>query len=245
MMTSRFSAELSQILSISRDEAMRLHNEYVTPVHVVLAMLRAANTNANELLGHLCGDTMQLKTDLEAIAKRQTVMLTPHPDDMTLDAKASKILKLCVLEAHNLNAETVEAEHLLLAILRENDNDASRILSASNINYNAVLDALRPQTETMDSFGFEDEDDDDGMMAQKGNGGQASQATATKKSQGTATPVLDTFGTDLTRTARAGKLDPVIGREREIERLTQVLCRRKKNNPVLIGQPGVGKSAIV
>jgi len=245
MMTSRFSAQLSQILSYSRDEAMRLQNENVTPVHIVLGMLRDVSCNATELIGHLCDNTQQLKSDLEAIAKRQTVILTPHPDDMTLDAKASKILKLCVLEAHNLNAETIEAEHMLLAILREGDNDAYRILDACNISYQNVMEAMRPEAESMDGFGFEEEDDEDGGVLSSKGGSSQTKTAAPKKGSGTATPVLDTFGTDLTKIARSGKLDPVVGREREIERVTQVLCRRKKNNPVLIGQPGVGKSAIV
>ena len=242
MMTSRFSAQLSQILSYSRDEAMRLQNECITPVHMLLGILRDVSCTATGLISQLCRDTTQLKADLESVAKRKTVILTPHPDDMTLDAKASKILKLCVLEAHNLNSETIEAEHMLLAILRENDNDACRILTASEVSYNGVMDAMRPQTETMDGFGFEEEEEDSTPMKRDG---KATVTDAPQKKTGTATPVLDNFGTDLTRIAREGKLDPVVGREREIERLTQVLCRRKKNNPVLIGQPGVGKSAIV
>ncbi len=242
MMTSRFSAQLSQILSYSRDEAMRLQNECITPVHMLLGILRDVSCTATGLISQLCRDTTQLKADLESVAKRKTVILTPHPDDMTLDAKASKILKLCVLEAHNLNSETIEAEHMLLAILRENDNDACRILTASEVSYNGVMDAMRPQTETMDGFGFEEEEEDSTPMKRDG---KASVTDAPQKKTGTATPVLDNFGTDLTRIAREGKLDPVVGRDREIERLTQVLCRRKKNNPVLIGQPGVGKSAIV
>lgn len=244
MMTSRFSAQLSQILSYSRDEAMRLQNENVTPVHILLGMLKDVSCTATTLIGQLCKDTMRLKNDLEVIAKRHTVILTPHPDDMTLDAKASKILKLCVLEAHNMNAETIEPEHMLLAIIRENDNDASRILANHNINYNDVMELLQPQTETKDGFGFEEEDDEeDDMFPSKGNAGTKTEKK--QKRQGTATPVLDTFGTDLTKIARNGKLDPVVGRSREIERLTQILSRRKKNNPVLIGQPGVGKSAII
>ena len=243
MMTSRFSAQLSQILSYSRDEAMRLQNENVTPVHLLMGILRDVSCTARDLLNQICQDMGQLKSELEQAAKRQTVMLTPHPDDMTLDAKASKILKLCVLEAHNMQSETIEAEHMLLAILRENDNEASRILTQCEVDYQAVMNAMRPQTETMDEFGFEEEEEEDGMLASKGS--TVSQTEAPKKRQGTATPVLDTFGTDLTRVAKAGKLDPVVGREKEIERLTQILCRRKKNNPVLIGQPGVGKSAIV
>ncbi len=244
MMTSRFSAQLSQILSYSRDEAMRLQNEYVTPVHILLGILRDVSCSATELIARLCDNPQELKNNLEAVAKRQTVILTPHPDDMTLDAKASKILKLCVLEAHNLQSESIEAEHMLLAILRENDNDASRALAECNINYNDVMDALRPQTESMEGFGFEDDEEEDGTTINR-NSGNKTATEARPQKQGTATPVLDNFGTDLTKIARADKLDPVVGREREIERLTQVLCRRKKNNPVLIGQPGVGKSAIV
>ena len=246
MMTSRFSAQLSQILSYSRDEAIRLQNETVTPVHILLGILRDVTCTATELITRLCGNTAQLKSQLEAIARRQTVIMTPHPDDMALDAKASKILKLCVLEAHNLNSELIEAEHMLLAILRENDNDASRTLASLDVSYNSVLEAMRPETETKDGFGFDEVDDDeeDGT-ASRTSAGSSTTTQQKRTGQGTATPVLDTFGTDLTRIARSGKLDPVVGREREIERLTQILCRRKKNNPVLIGQPGVGKSAIV
>ena len=240
MMTSKFSAQMSQILGYSRDEALRLQNESVTPVHILLGMMRETRCTASELLCRFCESPMQLKQSLERVAMRQSAIVTPHPDDMALDAKASKILKLCVLEAQQLKSPTIETEHMLLAILRENDNEASRLLQENQLSYHDVLNALRPQVETAQeepTFSFVDYDDDDDDMAKT--------KTATKTARKTATPALDNFGTDLTKMAEAGKLDPVIGRDREIERVAQILCRRKKNNPVLIGQPGVGKSAIV
>lgn len=242
MMTSRFSAQVSQILGFSRDEAMRLQSENVTPVHILLAIMHDSRCAANELLCRLCDNPKQLRADLENSARQHSAIVALHPDDMTLDAKASKILKLCVLESHNLKSSVIETEHLLLAILRENDNEASRLLCQNNINYDAIMAAVCPQTDVKDGFGFsevDDEDDDDEAPSSKHS------APTAQKTQKTATPALDNFGTDLTKIAASGKLDPVVGREKEIERVAQVLCRRKKNNPVLIGQPGVGKSAIV
>lgn len=240
MMTSKFSAQMSQILGYSRDEALRLQNETVTPVHILLAMMRDARCTANELVCRFCDSPQQLKVQLENAARKHSAIMTPHPDDMSLDAKASKILKLCVLEARHLNSDTIETEHMLLAILRENDNEASSILQQNQMYYNDILNALAPQTETKEevNFSFVDYDDEE-------DGTQSKQQTATKSANKTATPALDSFGTDLTKMAVAGKLDPVIGRDKEIERVAQILCRRKKNNPVLIGEPGVGKSAIV
>lgn len=239
MMTSRFSAQMSQILGFSRDEAIRLQNESVTPVHILLSMLHDTRCVASEIICRFCDNPKQLKAQLEAVARTQTAIVAPHPDDMSFDPKSSKILKLCVLEAKNLNSDAIESEHMLLAILRENDNDASRLLKQNQLNYDEVMTAVRPQTDVKDGFGFSEEDDDDDDAPASAS---KSTATATKR---TATPALDNFGTDLTKMAANGKLDPVVGREKEIERMAQVLCRRKKNNPVLIGEPGVGKSAIV
>lgn len=238
MMTNRFSTQVSQILGFSRDEAIRLQNENVTPVHILLGILRDPRCVASEIVCRFCDNPKQLKAQLESVARQKTAIVTPHPDDMTLDAKASKILKLCVLEAKNLQSDTVESEHMLLAILRENDNEASQILAQNQLTYDDVMTAVRPQTDVKDGFGFSDADEEDEDDVRP----QSKTATSAPR---TATPALDNFGTDLTKIAKAGKLDPVVGREKEIERMAQVLCRRKKNNPVLIGEPGVGKSAIV
>ncbi len=229
---------MSQILGFSRDEAIRLQNENVTPVHILLGIMRDPRCVANELVCRFCDNPKQLKAQLENVARQKSAIMTLHPDDMTLDAQASRILKLCVLEATNLKSDTVESEHMLLAILREKDNDARTLLEQNAIHYDDIMTAVNPQTDVKDGFGFTDadEEDEDDVRPQS--------KTTTTKSHA-ATPALDNFGTDLTKIAKAGKLDPVVGREKEIERMAQILCRRKKNNPVLIGEPGVGKSAIV
>lgn len=175
------------------------------------------------------------------------------PDaDVPLSPMAAKILKMCILEARILKSATADAEHVLLAILKDGDNLAATVLEENRVNYQAVFEQLTMQSTNPNAgMGFpeeEEEDDEDMNMSHPsrnaGQGTASSAQTASKKSSND-TPVLDNFGTDMTRAAEEGKLDPVVGREREIERLAQILSRRKKNNPVLIGEPGVGKSAIV
>lgn len=175
------------------------------------------------------------------------------PDaDVPLSPMAAKILKMCILEARILKSATADAEHVLLAILKDGDNLAATVLEENRVNYQAVFEQLTMQSTNPNAgMGFpeeEEEDDEDMNMSHPsrnaGQGAASSAQTASKKSSND-TPVLDNFGTDMTRAAEEGKLDPVVGREREIERLAQILSRRKKNNPVLIGEPGVGKSAIV
>lgn len=234
---------MSQILKYCRDEAIRLQNEYVTPVHMLLAILRERNCTANELVCRFVDNPQQLQQDLEGVARGHAVIVSSHPDDMTLDVKASKVLRLCVLEATNLQSDTIETEHMLLAILHEKDNEACALLNQNQLSYETVLKALRPETDTKNGFGFSEVDDEEEDAPSMG-GRRAQTSTAKGRAQ-SATPALDSFGTDLTLRAKEGKLDPVVGRDREIERVAQILCRRKKNNPVLIGQPGVGKSAIV
>lgn len=201
--------------------------------------MRETRCVASELLCRFCNNTSQLKQELEVSLTQNTTGMSVHPDDITLDPKAAKIIKLSVLEAHNLGADTIETEHMLLAILREGENSASRILENNMVTYKDILNAVHPQTDVKDGFGLSDEDEDDDDTV-SGNTKTTRKQKVTSK-----TPALDTFGTDLTKIAQSGKLDPVVGRDKEVERIAQILCRRKKNNPVLIGQPGVGKSAIV
>lgn len=201
--------------------------------------MRETRCVASELLCRFCNNTSQLKQELEVSLTQNTTGMSVHPDDITLDPKAAKIIKLSVLEAHNLGADTIETEHMLLAILREGENSASRILENNMVTYKDILNAVHPQTDVKDGFGLADEDEDDDDTV-SGNTKTTRKQKVTSK-----TPALDTFGTDLTKIAQSGKLDPVVGRDKEVERIAQILCRRKKNNPVLIGQPGVGKSAIV
>ena len=241
---------MTYVLTFSREEAQRLNNEQVSPAHLMLGILRHKNNRANELLQRLMPNLQQLKLELEEATRPNQVLVTPDISDLTLDEKASKVMRLSVLEATSLKAESIDTEHVLLAIMRINDNDASQVLTRMNVSYDELSRMVRPQTDTKAGYGFneDEEDDDDGMTPTAGptpNSNKTSQTTTTTERQGGKTPVLDNFGTDLTRAAAEGLLDPVIGREREIERVAQILCRRKKNNPILIGLPGVGKSAII
>jgi len=177
-----------------------------------------------------------------------------HPEDISFNEVASRILKLCILEARQMKCEAVDSEHILLAIMRQKNNKASQLLEEHEVTYNKVMEMLTLQPDAPRAglgFDEDEEDEDDRNMLQRPqnpqNQGGSTQQTRTTQQKKTAndTPILDNFGTDLTRAAEEGKLDPVVGREKEIERVAQILSRRKKNNPVLIGEPGVGKSAIV
>lgn len=238
MMTIKFSAQMSQILSLSRNEALRMRHECVSPIHIMLCIMKEPTCKAFEIVNHLCDNGVALRRAFENVAQNMSANVSLHPDDLILDAKTSKILKLCVLEAKNLKSEVIDTEHLLLAILHENNNEVCQILKDNSITYEGVESMLKPLEETIDGFGFSEVDDEE-------QGSPASSKIDTKPHKPTATPALDNFGVDLTKKAAEGKIDPVVGRDKEIERVVQILCRRKKNNPVLIGQPGVGKSAIV
>ena len=177
-----------------------------------------------------------------------------HPEDINFNDVASRILKLCILEARQMKCEAVDSEHILLAIMRQKNNKASQLLEEHEVTYDKVMEMLTLQPDAPRAglgFDEDEEDEDDRSMLQRpqnpqgqGNGSQQTR-TAQQKKTANDTPILDNFGTDLTKAAEEGKLDPVVGREKEIERVAQILSRRKKNNPVLIGEPGVGKSAIV
>ena len=173
------------------------------------------------------------------------------PDaDIPLSPMAAKILKMCILEARLLKSATADTEHVLLAILKDGNNLAATVLEENNIDYKSVFEQLSMKASPNAGMGFTEDDDEEedemNMSSRSSQSGssQSSTQTASKKPSND-TPVLDNFGMDMTRAAEEGRLDPVVGREREIERLAQILSRRKKNNPVLIGEPGVGKSAIV
>ena len=251
-MNNQFSQRVSDIITYSKEEANRLRNRYIGPEHLLLGMLRDGGGKAIEILMKLDIDLKQVKKRIESFL-RDAEDDTLLPDaDVPLSPMAAKILKMCILEARILKSATADAEHVLLAILKDGDNLAATVLEENRVNYQAVFEQLTMQSTNPNAgMGFpeeEEEDDEDMNMSHPsrnaGQGAASSAQTASKKSSND-TPVLDNFGTDMTRAAEEGKLDPVVGREREIERLAQILSRRKKNNPVLIGEPGVGKSAIV
>ena len=253
-MNNQFTPRVSDIIMYSKEEAIRLKNSYIGPEHLLLGLLRDGEGKAIEALFNLQIDLKQLKVEMEN--KLNDVQNTDFPSDENINFNdvASRILKLCILEARQMKCEAVDSEHILLAIMRQKNNKASQLLEEHEVTYEKVMEALTLQPDAPRAgLGFdedEDEEEDRGMLQRPQNPqgqGSSSQQTRTTQQKKTAndTPILDNFGTDLTRAAEEGKLDPVIGREKEIERVAQILSRRKKNNPVLIGEPGVGKSAIV
>ncbi|MBQ9637026.1 MAG: ATP-dependent Clp protease ATP-binding subunit [Prevotella sp.] len=250
-MTSQFSTKVSQVLAFSREEATRLASRSVGPEHLLLGIMREQSDTVMSLFQRLDVNLQSVKTELEMRVREDESHLPINTRDLVLNEKASNILKLAVLEARIQRTQVVDVEHLLLAILHDSvSNGAKEILELNNMTYEDTITYLKAQaTPTKNGIGLPEEDEEDDTENMAGNGQQRASsnnraATATKKGE-TKTPVLDNFSTDLTQAASEGKLDPVVGREREIQRLVEILCRRKKNNPILIGEPGVGKSAIV
>lgn len=245
-MTSQFSPKVSEILAFSREEAQRLASASVGPEHLLLGIIRERSHLVTSLFGRMDVSVPTLVQQLEDAVRSAQDPHTPITADPVLNVQASNILKLAVLEARIQHTETVDVEHLLLAILHDQvDNGAKQALEIHHIDYEAALSHLQKKS-TTDGVDLPDEDEDETMDApnETNASGKAYSATAKPQTKGK-TPMLDAFSTDLTQAAAEGKLDPVVGRSKEIERVTEILCRRKKNNPILIGEPGVGKSAIV
>lgn len=257
-MDNQFTQRVSEILLFSKEESDRLGNNYVGTGHLLLGIIREGDNKAVSILQSLYVDLKKLKLILEDELRGQVaspVRENFFGSDKDLDKKASKVMKLSILEAKLLKSPEVDTEHVLLAIMKDNENKAAEILESQEVTYRKVMDRLVPHKEEPKDgldFGEEDEDEDDGIRRRRPDEGNMSyrsegQPVAGTKQQKSSkdTPVLDSFSTDMTKAAEEGKLDPVVGREKEIERLAQILSRRKKNNPILIGEPGVGKSAIV
>ena len=247
-MMNQFSPKVSEILSFSREEAERLTSRSVTPEHIMLALLREKTGPVWELFNQWKVDIDSLKKEIEKKIQEQTTDTAVPVPDMLLNEQANNILKLAVLEARLQHAQTVDTPHLLLAILHDSsDNGAKKVLEDSGINYNNTVSMLQQCTsQTKNGIGMADEDEmDEDMVSSSPSSGSGSTKTTQASRTKSKTPVIDSFGTDLTVAAAEGKLDPVVGREREIMRVCEILGRRKKNNPILIGEPGVGKSAIV
>ncbi|MDD3196294.1 MAG: ATP-dependent Clp protease ATP-binding subunit [Paludibacter sp.] len=235
-MTVNYSEQLHNVLMYSNQEAERLGNNYVGPEHLLLGLLRNGEGKAIEVLNTYHINLARIKQNIESQIRTDA---EPGTDELLVLKSTQRIKKLMELESRVFDKEVADTEHLLLALLKEQNNLAVDVLNAEQITYESVKTVLEKQGSELpkDSSGFRDEDEDeDPRSRQASAGGPARQSD---------TPALDTFGTDITKAAAENRLDPIVGREKEIERLAQILSRRKKNNPVLIGDPGVGKSAIV
>ncbi len=248
-MNNQFSQKVSDIIVYSKEEAYRLKSSYIGPEHLLLGILRDGEGKAIEILSKLKTNLTDIKKQIEAILKEHADDMLLPDADVPLSNGAAKILKLCILEARVMKSQVADTEHVLLAILKDKDNLAATVLEANHVNYQQVFEQLSLQPDISAGMGFTEDDDDEEEMNQSrsshGSGERQQQAQTASRKPTNDTPVLDNFGTDMTKAAEEGRLDPVVGREREIERLAQILSRRKKNNPILIGEPGVGKSAIV
>lgn len=253
-MTNSFSLRVSENLSFSREEAIRLSSGVIRPEHIVLGMLRDKHSPLKALLMGANIDVEKVKLQLEQNALADnTTMTEPNNGSISLDEHANNILKLSILEARLQHSKEVDVEHIILAILHDKmASGAKNVLLENGLTYEKAMNFLM-QTNSNIKNGVGLSEDDDNLMSQDNfasrNNGKSKNSTSdtTSKPMGGGTdktPVLDKFSTDLTLAAAQGKLDLVIGRDKEIQRVTEILCRRKKNNPILIGEPGVGKSAI-
>ena len=255
-MNNPFTTKIVEVLAYSAEEARRLGSTTIAPEHLLLGLIRDGLNEATFLLETIHVDLHQLRSFvLDAIKDKEGAPLPSSSeaamtDEMSLDATANQIMKLAQLEARADHEETADTQHLLLALLKQKENIPCRCLHFMGINYNRVRRELDLRAgEKKNSFNNDDDEDDedDLLFSPRSDSGsrKSSSSTRTEVESDNDTPVLDNFSVDMTAAAAEGKLDPVIGREKEIERLAQILSRRKKNNPMLIGEPGVGKSAIV
>lgn len=252
LMSNEFTQQVSDIVVYGKEEANRLQNDHIEPEHLLLGILRDGECKAAEVLKSFYLDLKGIKNELETQLREKSI-LENYSQDISFSEEASKILTLSKLEARLMNDEKVDTPHILLAIMRDNQNNAYKILEKNDVTYEKIIDRLKQEEAPFDGLDFNDDEEEEGIgrrgNADKNNdsfGSSANrQATQTEQKQADGgTPYLDNYGIDLTQAAEGGKLDPVVGREKEIERIAQILSRRKKNNPILIGEPGVGKSAI-
>ena len=246
-MNNQFTQRVSDIIMYSKEEANRLRNSYIGPEHLLLGLIREGEGKAIEILFNLQINLQDIKNQLEVIVKNNAENDTTYDENISFNDKASKVLKLCILEAKLLRNIAADSEHILLAIMKVKDNAAFHVLESNGVTYEKIKLTLQPDTHAGLGFSEDEDEDEDIRQSPSGNKSNAAQQQArpAQKKPANDTPVLDNFGTDMTKAAEEGKLDPVVGRVKEIERLAQILSRRKKNNPILIGEPGVGKSAIV
>ena len=245
-MDNNFSAQVKEIISYSREEALRLGNDFIGTEHLVLGLIRDGENTAIKILKSLNVDLYELRKEIEVAVKDKTGKNIANINSLPLTKQAEKVIRITVLEAKAHKSVMVESEHLMLSILKNKENIATQILNQFDVDYDIFKNELGFVTSTPPTAEFSDENEDDFdeekkqySQQQKAQRGGAANQPKTK------TPVLDNFGRDITKLAENGSLDPIVGREVEIERVSQILSRRKKNNPILIGEPGVGKTAIV
>ncbi|HKK43971.1 MAG TPA: ATP-dependent Clp protease ATP-binding subunit [Balneolaceae bacterium] len=241
-MEGNFSSKVRDVIQFSREEALRLGHDYIGTEHLILGIVRLGEGVAVKILKNLNCDLFKLKKTVEDTVRGTGGSV--KVGNIPLTKQAEKVLRITYLEAKLYKSDTIGTEHLLLSLLRDDENIAAQILQQFNVSY----DAVREELDLIISGKSSDEDSQDSRSVSaslsSSKGPKSSGSSREKKMEKSKTPVLDNFGRDLTQLAEDGKLDPIIGREKEIERVAQVLSRRKKNNPVLIGEPGVGKTAI-
>ena len=243
-MDNNFSAQVKEIISYSREEALRLGNDFIGTEHLVLGLIRDGENTAVKILKSLNIDLFELRKEIEIAVKDKTGKNIANINSLPLTKQAEKVIRITVLEAKAQKSAQVESEHLMLSILKNKENIATQILNQFDVDYDIFKNELGFVTSNPPSAEFSDEGDEE-FEDEKKYSQQKSQRTGAGNQPKTKTPVLDNFGRDITRLAENGTLDPIVGRENEIERVSQILSRRKKNNPILIGEPGVGKTAIV
>ena len=244
-MEAKFSNRVKEVISLSREEALRLGHDYIGTEHLLLGLIREGEGVAVGVLKKLGVPLDELRAEVEKVSKGTATHEVKNLANIPLTKASEKVLKITYLEAKIFKAQLIGTEHLLLSILRDADNLATQILNKFDVNYETVKEMLEYQSEGPQASSDTDDPDDDSSKIFGAQGGQGAAGGKEKKgAEKSRTPVLDNFGRDLTRLAEDGKLDPIVGREKEIERVAQVLSRRKKNNPILIGEPGVGKTAI-
>src|SRR5665811_1316097 len=240
-MDNNFSAQVKEIISYSREEALRLGNDFIGTEHLVLGLIRDGENTAIKILKSLNVDLYELRKEIELAVKDKTGKNIANINSLPLTKQAEKVIRITVLEAKANKSPLVESEHLMLSILKNKENIATQILNQFDVDYDLFRNELGvvKSNDTRSEYAEENDDDFD---EEKKYAQQKSRPAGNTKSK---TPVLDNFGRDITRLAEMNSLDPIIGRDTEIERVSQILSRRKKNNPILIGEPGVGKTAIV
>ncbi len=245
-MEAKFSQRVKDVLTYSREESLRLGNDYIGVEHLLLGIIREGEGMAIQILNLLNVDTNEVRKSIES-AIGTSAKRDKSAENLPLVKQAERALKLTYLEAKMFSSELIGTEHLLLAILKDEDNLVTSSLGKYGVDYDSVRDELKSIITNEEHTTFNSPHDelpgsssDDEAEEGKGFGGGVRKATDSKSK----TPVLDNFGRDLTKAAEEGRLDPIVGREKELERIAQILSRRKKNNPILIGEPGVGKSAI-
>jgi ATP-dependent Clp protease ATP-binding subunit ClpC len=244
-MEAKFSPEVKEVISNSREEALRLSHDTIGVEHLVLGIIRETDSTALKILKALDVDPVTLRKEIESAISERGAKRVGNTGSLPLTKQAEKVLKITVLEAKVMKTDVIGTEHLMLSILKNKDNIATQLLSNHDVDYEifkAELDFSSSSSAHEFKDEFADEGSEESFEKGEGRGGSFAQKGAKAKSK---TPVLDNFGRDVTDLAEQGKLDPIVGRENEIERVSQILSRRKKNNPILIGEPGVGKTAIV